>query len=144
MGRDPMGSRRTLLAIAATATSLAVVTAGCSGSSKSKPAANGAQAATSAGASPTDTAAAAFLAAWQSGDSTKARSMTDLADKAGPRLKAVMDSLAPKSVVLKLGSQMTAAGTAGSGSATPGAPSSPATPDPLANAVHYDFSVTDT
>ena len=144
-----MGSRRTLLAVAAIATSLAVVTAGCSGSSKPKPAANGgSQTTTSAGASPTDTAAAAFLAAWQSGDYTKAGALTDLPDKAGPRLKAVMESLAPKSVVLKLGSQMNAPSSAGSasgsGSATPGAPSSPATPNPLDNAVHYGFSVTDT
>ncbi|MEZ0111230.1 hypothetical protein ABH920_005245 [Catenulispora sp. EB89] len=144
-----MGSRRTLLAIAALATSLAVVTAGCSGSSKPKPAANsGSQTATSAGASPTDTAAAAFLAAWQSGDYTKAGALTDLPDKAGPRLKAVMESLAPKSIVLKLGSQMNAPSSAGSatgsGAATPGTPSSPATPNPLDNAVHYDFSVTDT
>lgn len=147
-----MGSRRMLLAIAATATSLAVVTAGCSGGgSKPKPGANGAQAATSDGASPTDTVAAAFLAAWQSGDYTKAGSMTDLPDKAGPRLKAVMQSLAPKSIVLKLGSQQNAPGggtsSSASGSssgATPGAPSSPATPNPLDNAVHYGFSVTDT
>ncbi|ACU70232.1 penicillin-binding protein transpeptidase [Catenulispora acidiphila DSM 44928] len=145
-----MGSRRTLLAIAAVATSLAVVTAGCSGGSKSKPAASGGtSAATSEGASPTDTVAAAFLAAWQSGDYTKAGSMTDLPDKAGPRLKQVMESLAPKSIVLKLGSQENAPSSAAgsssaSGSATPGAPSSPATPNPLANAVHYGFAVTDT
>ncbi|MEY9891835.1 hypothetical protein ABIA31_005507 [Catenulispora sp. MAP5-51] len=144
-----MGSRRTLLAIAAVATSLAVVTAGCSGGSKAKPAANGGtSAATSQGASPTDTVAAAFLAAWQSGDYTKAGSMTDLPDKAGPRLKSVMESLAPKTIALKLGSQQNAPSSAGStsasGSSTPGAPSSPATPDPLANAVHYGFSVTDT
>jgi hypothetical protein len=144
-----MGSRRTLLAIAAVATSLAVVTAGCSGGdSKPKPAANGAQGGTSDGASPTDTVAAAFLAAWQSGDFTKAGSLTDLPDKAGPRLKAVMESLAPKSVVLKLGSQVNAPAAANSssasGSATPGAPSSPATPNPLDNAVHYDFTVADT
>jgi hypothetical protein len=145
-----MGSRRTLLAIAAVATSLAVVTAGCSGGgSKPKPAANGAQGGSSDGASPTDTVAAAFLAAWQSGDYTKAGSMTDLPDKAGPRLKAVMESLAPKSIVLKLGSQVNAPAAAGSApasgsAATPGAPSSPATPNPLDNAVHYDFSVNDT
>jgi hypothetical protein len=147
-----MGSRRALLAIAATATSLAVVTAGCSGGGdKPKPAANGSGADTSEGASPTDTVAAAFLAAWQSGDYTKAGSMTDLPDKAGPRLKSVMESLSPKTIVLKLGQQVNApnapASSAASGSATPGAPgspSSPATPNPLDNAVHYGFTVTDT
>jgi hypothetical protein len=145
-----MGSRRKLLAIAAAATSLAVVAAGCSGGGTAKPAANGSQTSTSAGASPTDTVAAEFLAAWQSGDYAKAGSLTDLPDKAGARLKAVMQSLAPKSIVLKLGSQMNAPSSggasspSGSGSATPGAPSSPATPDPLANAVHYGFTVSDT
>ena len=143
-----MGSRRTLLAIAATATSLAVITAGCSGGGSKPKTATGGQAATSAGASPTDQAAAAFLAAWQSGDYTKAGSLTDLPDKAGARLKAVMTSLAPKSIVLKLGSQVNAPNSGGSssasGSATPGAPSSSSTPNPLDNAVHYDFSVADT
>jgi len=143
-----MGSRRTLLAIAATATSLAVVVAGCSSGSKSKPAAGAQGATSSAGASPTDTVAAAFLAAWQSGDYTKAGAMTDLPDKAGPRLKSVMTSLAPKTVVLKLGSQVNApnsgSSSSASGSATPGAPSSSATPNPLDNAVHYSFSVSDT
>jgi hypothetical protein len=143
-----MGSRRTLLAIAAVATSLAVITAGCSGGGSKPKTAGGAQAATSAGASPTDQVAAAFLAAWQSGDYTKAGSLTDLPDKAGPRLKAVMESLAPKSMVLKLGSQVNAPNSGGSspasGSATPGAPSSSSTPNPLDNAVHYDFSVADT
>jgi len=146
-----MGSRRTLLAIAAVATSLAVITAGCSGGGSKPKTSTGAQGATSAGASPTDQVAAAFLAAWQSGDYTKAGSLTDLPDKAGPRLKAVMESLAPKSIVLKLGSQVNAPNSGGSSSAagsatpaTPGAPSSSATPNPLANAVHYDFSVADT
>ncbi|MBS2534695.1 hypothetical protein KGQ20_18140 [Catenulispora sp. NF23] len=143
-----MGSRRTLLAIAAVATSLAVVTAGCSSGSKAKPAAGGSQTGAAAGDSPTDKVAAAFLAAWQSGDYTKAGSLTDDPAKATPRLKAVMGSLAPKSMALKLGSQVNAPSSAGSSSAatpaTPGAPSSPSTPDPLANAVHYGFSVADT
>ncbi|GAA2061379.1 penicillin-binding transpeptidase domain-containing protein [Catenulispora yoronensis] len=166
-----MGSRRVLLAIAATATSLAVVTAGCSGgSSKPKAAANGApgSATSSADTGPTpESVAQAFLAAWKSGDYTKAGSYTDLPDKAGPRLKQVMTSLAPKTVDLKLGSQVNApqpAKSAVSGSATPGAtssgapssgasssgapssgaPSSAATPNPLDNAVHFDFNVTDT
>jgi hypothetical protein len=155
-----MGSRRVLLAIAATATSLAVVTAGCSGGggSKPKPAANSGpgSAATSSGDSgpSPQSVAEAFLAAWQAGDYTKAGSLTDLPDKAGPRLKQVMTSLAPKSIEIKLGSQVnapqanssSAAGTPSGGSssgATPGAPSSPATPNPLANAVHFDFNVTD-
>src|SRR5947209_14634639 len=129
-----MGSRRTLLAIAALATSLAVVTAGCSGGSSKPKSVSGAQTNTSVGASPTDAVAAAFLAAWQSGDYTKAGSLTDLPDKAGPRLKAVMESLAPKSIVLKLGSQVNAPNSGGSsspsGSATPGAPSSSPTPHP--------------
>src|SRR6478672_8980200 len=99
-----MGSRRTLMAIAATATSLAILTAGCGGGG-SKPTAGGTSgAASSTNNGPTpDSVAAAFLAAWQAGDYTKAASFTDLPDKAGPRLKAVMTSLAPKSVVLKLG-----------------------------------------
>ncbi|GAA1997665.1 penicillin-binding transpeptidase domain-containing protein [Catenulispora subtropica] len=155
-----MGSRRVLLAIAATATSLAVVTAGCSGGgSKPKPAANGAQGSTTAGDSgPTpQSVAEAFLAAWQAGDYTKAGSYTDLPDKAGPRLKQVMTSLAPKTVELKLGAQVnapapanssSASGSAGSSGtpagATPGAPSSSSTPNPLDNAAHFNFSVTDT
>src|ERR1051326_4529363 len=107
-----MGSRRVLLAIAAIATSLAVVTAGCSGGdSKPKPAANGttgsAAAASDDGPTP-QSVAAAFLAAWQAGDYTKAASYTDIPDKAAPRLKAVMQSLAPKSIELKLGSQVNA------------------------------------
>jgi hypothetical protein len=150
-----MGSRRVLLAIAATATSLAVVTAGCSGGgSKPKPAANGSPgSAASSDSGPTpQSVAAAFLAAWQSGDYTKAGSYTDLPDKAGPRLKQVMTSLAPKSIEIKLGSQVnapsqassSAATGASSSGATPGAPSSPATPNPLDNAAHFNFSVTDT
>jgi hypothetical protein len=154
-----MGSRRVLLAIAATATALAVVTAGCSGGdSKPKPAAKGAAGSASSSADaqsgPTpQSVAEAFLAAWQAGDYTKAGSLTDLPDKAGPRLKQVMTSLAPKSIELKLGSQVnapqqshSASGTpSGSSSpgATPAAPSSPATPNPLDNAVHFNFSVTD-
>ncbi|MBW8803475.1 MAG: hypothetical protein JF587_06390 [Catenulisporales bacterium] len=155
-----MGSRRVLLAIAAIATSLAVVTAGCSGGgSKPKPTANGSSgpaAAADNGPTP-QSVAAAFLAAWQAGDFTKAASFTDIPDKAAPRLKAVMTSLAPKSIELKLGSQVnapspqakssSASGSAASGSAagaTPAAPSTPATPNPLDSAVHFDFSVTDT
>ncbi|NUP49028.1 MAG: hypothetical protein HOW97_17235 [Catenulispora sp.] len=151
-----MGSRRVLLAIAATATSLAVVTAGCSGGggSKPKPAANGTSGSAAApsvdsGTSP-QAVAEAFLAAWQAGDYTKAGSLTDLPDKAGPRLKQVMTSLAPKSIELKLGSQVNAPQQASSSSAsgtpsgaTPGAPSSAGTPNPLDNAVHFDFNVTD-
>ncbi|NUR26756.1 MAG: hypothetical protein HOV83_13095 [Catenulispora sp.] len=153
-----MGSRRVLLAIAATATSLAVVTAGCSGGgSKPKPAANGSPGAaqSSADSGPTpQSVAEAFLAAWQAGDYTKAGSYTDLPDKAGPRLKQVMTSLAPKSIEIKLGAQVNGPGQASSGSAsgstatpsgaTPGTPSSPATPTPLDNAAHFNFNVTDT
>ncbi|NUR58969.1 MAG: hypothetical protein HOV87_09885 [Catenulispora sp.] len=162
-----MGSRRVLLAIAATATSLAVVTAGCSGGgSKPKPAANGAPGSATSSAddvSGPKSVAEAFLAAWQAGDYAKAGSLTDLPDKAGPRLKQVMTSLAPKSIELKLGSQVNApqtsksasgtpsgAATPGAGTspgatpgATPSAPSSSGTPNPLDTAVHFDFNVTD-
>ncbi|MFL6110884.1 MAG: penicillin-binding transpeptidase domain-containing protein [Catenulispora sp.] len=147
-----MGSRRVLLAIAAIATSLAVVTAGCSGGgSKPKPAANGSPgSAASSDSGPTpQSVAAAFLAAWQAGDYTKAASYTDIPDKAAPRLKAVMTSLAPKSIELKLGSQVNApapaksSSAAGSAGATPAAPSTSSSPNPLDSAVHFDFSVTD-
>jgi hypothetical protein len=52
-----------------------------------------------------------FLAAWASGDYTKAGSLTDNAAAAGPRLQAVMKSLNPKSTQLTLGSQIPATGT---------------------------------
>jgi hypothetical protein len=64
-----------------------------------------------------------------------------------------MESLAPKTVVLKLGSQVNAPSSGGSSSGSasgsptpgaPGAPSSSSTPNPLDNAVHYGFSVADT
>jgi len=147
-----------LLAIAAIATSLAVVTAGCSGGgSKPKPAANGSSgSAAAADNGPTpQSVAAEFLAAWQAGDYTKAASFTDIPDKAAPRLKAVMQSLAPKSIELKLGSQVnspnsaagSSSGSAASSSAagaTPAAPSTSSTPNPLDNAAHFDFAVTET
>lgn len=66
-----------------------------------------------------------FLAAWASGDYTKAGSLTDNASAAGPRLQAVMKSLNPKSTQLTLGSQIPATG---------------ATPD---SATRYNVNVVD-
>ena len=86
-----MGSRRTLLAIAAAATALAVVTAGCSGGGSKGKAPSGGSSATSPGGTSPDKVASAFLAAWQAGDYDKAASYTDDAAKAAPRLKSVMD-----------------------------------------------------
>jgi hypothetical protein len=65
---------------------------------------------TSSSAAPTapDAVAKAFLVAWASGDYTKAGSLTDNASAAGPRLRAVMKSLNPKSTQLTLGSQIPA------------------------------------
>jgi Penicillin binding protein transpeptidase domain/NTF2-like N-terminal transpeptidase domain len=81
-----------------------------------------------------DAVAKDFLAAWASGDYTKAGSLTDNAAAAGPRLQAVMKSLNPKSIQLSLGSQIPATG---------------ASPDPAASAAsatsatRYNFSVVD-
>ncbi|ACU70371.1 penicillin-binding protein transpeptidase [Catenulispora acidiphila DSM 44928] len=80
-----------------------------------------------ANAAPTTPEAVAkdFLAAWASGDYTKAGSLTDNASAAGPRLQAVMKSLNPKSTQLTLGSQIPATG---------------ATPD---SATRYNVNVVD-
>ncbi|WP_194904962.1 penicillin-binding transpeptidase domain-containing protein [Catenulispora rubra] len=90
--------------------------------------ASGSAGASGSGTAPStpDAVAKDFLAAWASGDYTKAGSFTDNTTAAGPRLQSVMKSLNPKSTQLTLGSQIPATG---------------ATPDP---ATHYNFSVVDT
>jgi hypothetical protein len=129
-------------AIAASATALALVTAGCSGGG-SKPkassgaASGGASGATDGPATP-DSVATAFLAAWQAGDYKKAASFTDDPAKAEPRLASVMKSLAPKSIDLKLG-----AATAPSTPTAPPSVTGTATAAAPA-ATRYSFNVVDT
>jgi hypothetical protein len=132
-----MASRRLVTAIAATATTLALVTAGCGGGSKPKAAGNAASGGTGATATPPatpDGVATAFLAAWAAGDYKKAASFTDDPAKAEPRLTSVMKSLAPKSVELKLGASSPAPANA--------TPSPGATPAPAAT--RFQFNVADT
>ena len=99
---------------------------GTSQDAQSKTGGGSGASATSAALTTPDAVAKAFLAAWASGDYTKAGSLTDNANAAGPRLQAVMKSLNPKSTQLTLGSQTSA---------------TEATPD---SAARYTFSVVDT
>jgi hypothetical protein len=146
-----MASRRIVTAIAATATALALVTAGCSGGG-SKPKASSAASGGASGAPGTtggpptpDSVATAFLAAWAAGDYKKAASFTDDPAKAEPRLAAVMKSLAPKTIELKLGAETapsTPTSPPSTASPTPGATTTGTAP--ASNATHYSFNVVDT
>ena len=132
-GKQKRGNRRTRTVTAAVV-SVAVVAAsvafwlrsdhhGASPTAQSQ--AGGSAASSDAAPATPDAVAKDFLAAWASGDYTKAGSLTDNAAAAGPRLQAVMKSLNPKSTQLTLGSQIPATG---------------ASPD---SATRYNFSVVD-
>lgn len=136
-GMQRRGRRTTRTVTAAVVTVAAVAAAsvalwlrsdhdGTSPAAQSGPGGTAKSSATGAAPTTPDAVAKDFLAAWASGDYTRAGSLTDDAAAAGPRLQAVMKSLNPKSTQLTLGSQIPATGT---------------TPD---TATRYNVNVVDT